>query len=93
MKRAIGTARKGTQEESKRKLLTELFNQKKKKSMKTRGDPDPKLESKSETVEKKKGNMKHCCIQMGCFHYDEQRGHYVSVHLNKGEDQGKLMCL
>ena len=84
LQQAIDAARKGTQEETKRKLLTELFNQKKKKSKKTRGDPDPKLESKSETEKKKKEKVKHRRIQMGWLHYDEQRGRYVSVRLNKG---------
>lgn len=82
LKQEIDASRKGAQEETKRKLLTELFNQKKKKTKKTRGDPDTELEPKSEAEKKEK--KKHRRIQVGWLHYDEQRGRYVSMRLSKG---------
>lgn len=82
LKQEIDASRKGAQEETKRKLLTELFNQKKKKTKKTRGDPDTELEPKSEAEKKEK--KKHRRIQVGWLHYDEQQGRYVSMRLSKG---------
>ena len=74
--------RKEAQDKMKRKLLTELLNQKNKKTKKVCSDNDPNLETKSETGNKK--GVKTRRIQMGWLHYDQQQGRDISMRLKRG---------
>ena len=82
LKQASDVTQKEAQDETKGKLLTELLNQKKKKTKKVRGDNGANLETKSETGNKK--GVKTRRIQMGWLHYDQQQGRYISMRLKRG---------
>lgn len=71
--------RKDAQDETKRKLLAELFSQKKKKQKRSQ---DGERGRKRDEHPKKKVKTRR--IQLGWLHFDEHSGRFVAMRLNRG---------
>ena len=81
MREQSNSERKGAQEETKRKLLVELYNQKRKKPKKVQDGYGGNRNENENQAQKK---VKTRRIQIGWLHFDEHGGKYVSMRLNRG---------
>ena len=75
----VNAERKDTRDDTKRKLLAELFGQKQKKIKRSQ---DREVGRKRK--DPPKGNVKTRRIQIGWLHFDDQLGRFVAMRLNRG---------